>query len=222
VSGPRAPVLLRAYREHGDLQARRRVIEQYLPLVKAVARRFTQRGEQLDDLVQVGSIGLINAVDRFRPERGVELGAFAAPTIIGEIKRHLRDRTWPVSVPREMRESRAVTSVVTGEEEPAPRPEGQQEGLTDAEDRAVLAAAFRMLEPNERRIVYLRFFNDLSQDAIGAELGLSQVQVSRALRRALEKLRGEIGSIDVEGPLTRGEASCSVEHVGKATNGGAP
>jgi RNA polymerase sigma-B factor len=221
VSGPRPAVLLRAYREHGDLQARRRVIEQYLPLVRAVARRFTQRGEQLDDLVQVGSIGLINAVDRFRPERGVELGAFAAPTIIGEIKRHLRDRTWPVSVPREMRESRAVTSVVASEEEPVPRPEGQQEVLTDAEDRAVLAAAFRTLEPNERRIVYLRFFNDLSQDAIGAELGLSQVQVSRALRRALEKLRGEIGSVDVEGPLTREEASCSVEDVAKATNGGA-
>jgi RNA polymerase sigma-B factor len=198
------------------------VIEQYLPLVKAVARRFTQRGEQLDDLVQVGSIGLINAVDRFRPERGVELGAFAAPTIIGEIKRHLRDRTWPVSVPREMRESRSVTSVVASEEEPTPRPEGQHERLTDAEDRAVLAAAFRTLEPNERRIVYLRFFNDLSQDAIGAELGLSQVQVSRALRRALEKLRGEIGSVDLEGTLTHGGARDSVECVSGATNGGSP
>jgi RNA polymerase sigma-B factor len=222
VSGPGAPVLLRAYRENGDLQARRRVIEQYLPLVRAVARRFTQRGEHLDDLVQVGSIGLIKAVDRFRPERGVELGAFAAPTIIGEIKRHLRDRTWPVSVPREMRELRAVSSVVTSEEEPEPRAEMEQEGVGDAEDRAVLAAAFRALEPSERRIVYLRFFNDLSQDAIGDELGLSQVQVSRALRRALEKLRGEIGPIDGERPLTRVEAGDSVECVLEATNGGRP
>jgi RNA polymerase sigma-B factor len=220
VSEPGAPVLLRAYCEHGDLQARRRVIEQYLPLVRAVARRFTQRGEQLDDLVQVGSIGLIKAVDRFRPERGVELGAFAAPTIIGEIKRHLRDRTWPVSVPREMRESRAVSSVVTSEEEP--RAETEQEKVGDAEDRAVLAAAFRALEPSERRIVYLRFFNDLSQDAIGDELGLSQVQVSRALRRALKKLRGEIGPIDGERPLTRVEAGDSVECVLEATNGGRP
>lgn len=222
MSGPRPAVLLRAYREDGDLQARRRVIEQYLPLVKAVARRFAQRGEQLDDLVQVGSIGLIKAVDRFRPERGVELGAFAAPTIIGEIKRHLRDRTWPVSVPREMRESRAATSVVASEEETTSRPEGQQEGLGDAEDRALLATAFRALDPTERQIVYLRFFNDLSQDSIGLELGLSQVKVSRALRRALEKLRGEIGPIDGERPLTHGRAGDSVECASGATNGGSP
>jgi RNA polymerase sigma-B factor len=219
MSGPHARVLLRAYRERGDLRARRRVIEQYLPLVAALARRFADRGERLEDLVQVGSIGLIKAVDRFEPERGLDLGAFAAPTIVGEIRRHLRDRIWPVSVPRHVRESHAVAAVLASEDEPPPLLEADEEA-GDAEDRALLAAAFRALEPTERRIVYLRFFADLSQEAIAAELGLSQVQVSRALRRALEKLRGEIGSVDAEAPLTREDASYSVELV-RATNGGA-
>lgn len=76
-----------------------------MPLVESLARRYARRGERLEDLVQVGSIGLIKAVDRFEPDRGVELGAFAVPNIVGEIKRHLRDRTGPIRVPRRHQEA---------------------------------------------------------------------------------------------------------------------
>src|SRR5438128_9167922 len=97
-------VLLRRYHEEGDLSAREQLIEQYMSLVRSLARRYAYRGEQLDDLVQSGAIGLIKAIDRFDVNRGVELGAYATPTIIGEIKRHFRDRTWAVRVPRALQE----------------------------------------------------------------------------------------------------------------------
>jgi RNA polymerase sigma-B factor len=107
-TNPGAPVdpghdpgaLLRVYRRTGDPAARERLIELYLPLVHALARRFAHCGEGADDLVQVGSIGLIKAIDRFDPERGSDLAGFAVPTITGEIKNHLRDRCAPVRVPR--------------------------------------------------------------------------------------------------------------------------
>jgi RNA polymerase sigma-B factor len=83
-----------------DLERRERLIEQQLPLVRSLARRYAHRGEQLEDLVQVGTIGLIKAVDRYEPTRGVEFIAFAVPNILGEIKRHLRDRCSPIRVPR--------------------------------------------------------------------------------------------------------------------------
>src|SRR3954447_7632806 len=98
--------LQRAYRLHGDLAARERLIEAYLPLARALARRFAHRGEQIEDLEQVGTLGLIKAVDRFEPALGVDLAAFAAPTIVGEIKRHLRDRSGLIRVPRREQESK--------------------------------------------------------------------------------------------------------------------
>src|SRR5678816_1605550 len=97
-------VLLRRYHEHGDLQAREQLIEQYMSLVRSLARRYSYRGEQLDDLVQIGSIGLIKAIDRFDLSRGVELTTYAPPNIIGEIKRHSRDKGWSVRVPRGLQE----------------------------------------------------------------------------------------------------------------------
>ena len=99
--------LLRAYREEGDLSARERLIEDYLPLVVSIARTLAHRGERLEDLVQVGSIGLIKAVDRFEPRREVEFAAFAIPNIVGEIKRHLRDRCNPIRIPRRYQEASA-------------------------------------------------------------------------------------------------------------------
>jgi RNA polymerase sigma-B factor len=90
-----------------DSEARERLIEQQLPLVESLARRYAHRGEQLEDLVQVGTIGLINAVDRYEPTRGVELTAFAVPSILGEIKRHLRDRCGAIRVPRRYQETSA-------------------------------------------------------------------------------------------------------------------
>src|SRR5215207_6899337 len=96
--------LLRQYHRHGDLGARARLIQQYLPLVRRLARRHVGHGEQFEDLVQVGSIGLIKAIDRFELERGVDLATYAIPTIDGEIKRHLRDRAWPIRIPRRLQE----------------------------------------------------------------------------------------------------------------------
>src|ERR1700742_2802188 len=96
--------LLRRYHEEGDLQAREQLIEQYMSLVRSLARRYSYRGEQLDDLVQIGAIGLIKAIDRFDIERGVELTTYATPNIIGEIKRHFRDKGWAVRVPRGLQE----------------------------------------------------------------------------------------------------------------------
>jgi RNA polymerase sigma-B factor len=90
----------------GDLAARERLIEAYLPLARALARRFAHRGEQVEDLEQIATIGLIKAVDRFEPALGVDLAAFAAPTIVGEIKRHLRDRSGLIRVPRRQQESK--------------------------------------------------------------------------------------------------------------------
>src|SRR6266581_2394156 len=96
--------LLRRYHERGDLAAREQLIETHMSLVRSLARRYSYRGEQLEDLIQSGAIGLIKAIDRFDVNRGVELGAYATPNIIGEIKRHFRDRTWAVRVPRALQE----------------------------------------------------------------------------------------------------------------------
>jgi len=106
VEGDHTLELLEAYRERGDLGARDRLVDYYLPLVRSLARRYGHRGEQLDDLVQVGAIGLLNAIDRFDPHRGVNFAAFAVPTVVGEMRRHFRDRTWPVRVPRRLQDLR--------------------------------------------------------------------------------------------------------------------
>src|SRR5215510_6594379 len=99
--------LQRAYHVDGNVGAREQLIEAYLPLARSLARRFAHRGERVEDLVQVASIGLIKAVDRFEPSRGVDFAAFAAPTIIGEIRRHLRDRSALIRVPRREQEASA-------------------------------------------------------------------------------------------------------------------
>src|SRR3977135_3695635 len=93
-------LLLRRYHEEGDLAAREQLIEQYMSLVRSLARRYSYRGEELCELVQNGSIGLIKAIDRFDLTRGVELTTYATPNIIGEIKRNFRDRGWAERVPR--------------------------------------------------------------------------------------------------------------------------
>jgi RNA polymerase sigma-B factor len=99
--------LLGAYRDHGDTRARERLVELYMPLVEMLAHRHDMPGAERDDLVQAGSIGLLNAIERFDPERGEEFAAFAVPTIAGEIKRHIRDRTETVRLPRQLQEASA-------------------------------------------------------------------------------------------------------------------
>lgn len=171
-------VLLCAYHRRGDRGARARVIEQNLPLVHALARRFSRPSEPLDDLVQIGAIGLIKAVDGFREERGSDLGAYAVPTIVGELRRHVRT---------------AGSSRLDGPQLEALDGDALEDGARGQEDvsevRELVRAAFGALSPRERRIVALRFFRDWSQQAIGAEVGLSQVQVSRVLSTSLVKMR---------------------------------
>src|SRR5215218_6159710 len=88
----------------GDLGAREALVERYLPLVRHLARRYSRASEPLEDLVQVGSIGLLNAIDRYDPATGTAFSSYAVPTILGEIRRHFRDRTWSVRVPRSLKE----------------------------------------------------------------------------------------------------------------------
>jgi RNA polymerase sigma-B factor len=109
-------ILLRRYHEEGDLAAREQLIEQYLSLVRSLARRYSYRGEQLEDLVQIGCIGLIKAIDRFDLDRGVELTTYATPNIIGEIKRHFRDKGWAVRVPRGLQELNVQLSKIVEEQ----------------------------------------------------------------------------------------------------------
>src|SRR5215213_2729593 len=97
--------LLSAYREGGDERARARLVELHMPLVEALAHRHDRRGAEHDDLVQAGSIGLLNAIERFDPKRGEEFVAFAVPTVEGEMKRHIRDRTGAVRLPRRLHEA---------------------------------------------------------------------------------------------------------------------
>lgn len=99
----------------GDPDARRQVVERYLPLVRSLALRFQQRGEPVDDLIQVASLGLLRAIDRFDPARGLAFSSFAVPTVLGEIRRHFRDRTWGIHVPRQLQESSARMSKVRAE-----------------------------------------------------------------------------------------------------------
>jgi RNA polymerase sigma-B factor len=97
-------ILLRRYHEQGDLQAREQLIERHMPLVRSVARGYLNRGEQLDDLVQIGAVGLIKAIDRFDPSRGYELTTYVYPTVRGEIMRHFRDHGSSAHVQRSIQE----------------------------------------------------------------------------------------------------------------------
>ena len=242
-------ILLRRYHEQGDLQAREQLIEQYMSLVRSLARRYSYRGEQLEDLVQIGAIGLIKAIDRFDLDRGVELTTYATPNIIGEIKRHFRDKGWSVRVPRGLQElnvklSRLIEQLTVQLGRSPTIPElakaagVEEEEVLEAlesgraysslslsvggggddddldplesigtvehqyevsEDRAVLAPGFRALDERERKILQLRFFEGLTQSQIAQQVGISQMHVSRLIRRSLEKIREAI-DVDEETP----------------------
>ena len=96
-------LLIRLHR-HGDATAREALVERFLPLARQLARRYQHGGEQLDDLIQVASLGLLKAIDRFDPDRETAFSSFAVPTILGELKRHFRDKGWSVRVPRDLQE----------------------------------------------------------------------------------------------------------------------
>jgi RNA polymerase sigma-B factor len=215
------------------------LVERHLPLVRHFARRYTGRGEPLDDLLQAGALGLVKAVDRFDPGRGLEFSTYAAPTILGEIRRHFRDRTWAVHVHRGLQELSAeitrYAAELTQELDRAPRvaelaarsgrteeeviealacaaaysadsleaPAGEDRTLGDtvgSEDQALvdvelhesLGPALATLTDRERRILQLRFYGNQTQSQIAAQLGISQMQVSRLLTRTLARLREQL------------------------------
>jgi RNA polymerase sigma-B factor len=218
---------------------RARIIEDLLPLATHLAARFRNRGEPFDDLAQVANLALIKAVDGFDPHRGVSFSSYAVPFIAGELKRHFRDKTWHVRVPRRLQElslqiNRATDELTQrlgrsptvsdlalhleiGEEETIEAleaagayhslsldaPAGGEDGastlvdLIGSEDaelagvdaRVALPPLLATLPVREQRILAMRFFGNLTQSQIAAELGISQMHVSRLITKALSTLR---------------------------------
>lgn len=243
--------LFRRYKEEGDMDAREKLVMSHLNLVRFLANKFKNRGEPLDDLVQVGYLGLLKAIEGFDPSRGLEFTTYATPTILGEIKRHFRDKGWSVRVPRRLQELSAkvnqATDTLTTQLQRSPTIEevadyldasvdevleamesssayssvplegtGSSEGedapsiidryasedneLSFTDDRLVIEEALQSFSPREREVIELRFLKGMTQIEIAQQLGISQVQVSRLLRRTLKKIQDKI---DPEGVITR-------------------
>jgi len=243
--------LFHHYRATRDAAARDQLIERFLPLARSIALRFSSRRDTLEDLLQVATIGLINAVDRFDPARGVAFSTYAVPTISGEVKRYFRDRTWSVRPPRALQElalrvdaavaeltedNRAPTvaelarklgepqelvlealhahharygvsmqAQLGSEDDGAARLEDRL-GLDDAafdvaEERVMLERLLRMVTERDRRVLRMHFELDMTQREIGDVLGVSQMQVSRIIRYALQRMR--LGAAHSEELLAR-------------------
>ena len=222
----------------------------HLNLVRFIANKFKNRGEPIDDLIQVGYLGLLKAIDRFDPSRGLEFTTFATPTIMGEIKRHFRDKGWSVRVPRRLQELSAkvnqATDTLTSQLQRSPTiaeiadyldatvdevleamesssayssvsleaPSGaddddtpsvidryatEDSDLAFTDDRIIIEEALASFSPRERDVIEMRFLKGMTQIEIAEKLGISQVQVSRLLRRTLKKIQDKI---DPEGVMT--------------------
>lgn len=237
--------LFKRYKETGDEQAREQLVLAHLNLARFLASKFKNRGESLDDLVQVATIGLIKAIDRFDISRGLEFTTFATPTIMGEIKRHFRDKGWSVRVPRRLQElSAKVTQVsdkLTEKLQRSPSvdeiaqalgvsvdevleamesahaytsvsldvPQGDDddgtqsstvidkyalvdEDLESSDDRIVLEQAIKDFSEREQQIIRMRFLEGFTQVEIAQKLQISQVQVSRLLRKTLQKFQEKL------------------------------
>lgn len=243
--------LFRKYKQNGDMDAREQIVMSHMNLVRFLANKFKNRGEPIDDLMQVGYLGLLKAIDRFDPERGLEFTTFATPTILGEIKRHFRDKGWSVRVPRRLQELSSkvnqATDVLTTQLQRSPTideiadyldatvdevleamesssaytsisletPTGsdsddspsiidryatEDDDLNFTDDRLIIEEAMRGFSPREREIVELRFLQGLTQVEIAERMGISQVQVSRLLRKTLQKVQDKI---DPEGVMSK-------------------
>ncbi|MFD8547289.1 RNA polymerase sigma factor SigF [Streptomyces sp. NPDC059649] len=226
---------------HEYQYVRNTLIEMNMSMVRYVARRYRSRADDMEDIIQVGTIGLIKAIDRFDLAREVEFSTFAVPYILGEIKRFFRDTGWAVHVPRRLQELRSelakakeqlhndldreptvrelAAHLELSEEEvieglvaangytagsldaPSDPDPGDQRrpladvlgeddpGLETVEDLHTLAPLLQTLDDRERRLIELRFGQEMTQSEIGAELGVSQMHVSRLLSRILSRLR---------------------------------
>jgi len=239
--------LLVRYHKHGDQGARERVIQEQLPLAEFLARKFSGRGEPVDDLVQVASVGLIKAVDRFDVDRQIEFSTYATPNILGEIKRYFRDKGWAMRVPRGLQELRQSAKEVIRDEtvktgrspslqELAETLDADVEGVAEAltlgrayntaslnapvshdepdgdtimdlqaddyapidglEEKILLQEAIGGLKDQQQQILKLRFNEGKTQTEIADQIGVSQMHVSRLLRRALEDLRRELDEME--------------------------
>jgi RNA polymerase sigma-B factor len=231
--------LLIRYHADGDLHAREELVERFVLFACELAFCYRYTNEPFEDLLQVACLGLIKAVDRYEPERGTKFTSYAAPTILGELKRHFRDKGWALRVPRGLQEramavnretetlsknlgrsptvrevanalalsveevleaSEAAASYETASlDAPVARDDGESAllvelvgeddtayGLVDSRD--AIAATWKALPELERKVLELRFIEDLTQREIGDRIGYSQMHVSRLLRRALNRL----------------------------------
>lgn len=223
---------LRRLSTHPDADLREEIAERAAWLATRAARRFANCGEPFDDLVQVANIGLLNAIDRFDPAHGVPFGAFATPTIMGELRRYFRDHTWALHVSRRAKDLRpavnAASEALAKELHRSPRiseiaararipeeavietleannayrshaldPAGHNAPAVEANldgvlDREVIAGLLDQLQPRERRILYLRYFEELSQAQIAEQIGTSQVHVGRLIAASLAELRDRL------------------------------
>jgi RNA polymerase sigma-B factor len=234
--------LLRRYHERGDVSAREELVQRHLPLVRSLARRYAGRGESIEDIEQVGAIGLIKAIDRYELTRDVALTTYATPNVVGEIKRHFRDRGWAIRIPRALQElnvkmsgalerltaklgrSPSITELAreldaTPEQvleameagsaySPVSLSAGpsadedldlmevigrEDEAFDRTEERASLEPALDTLPDREREILRMRFEEGLTQTQIAERVGLSQMHVSRLIRKSLERMRASLG-----------------------------
>jgi RNA polymerase sigma-B factor len=237
--------LFRRYLDPRDPLDRDAITERFLPLARRLARRYQRPDEPFDDLLQVAYLGLVKAIDRYDPARPVAFSSYAVPTILGELRRHFRDRTWAVHVPRDLQElalrvERAVdeharrtgrqpsvreVAAAVGQSEEAvlealeaggayratslQTPRGDEggeggdtlgdaigtdeHGFDHAEQRATLDRLLRLVSERDRAVLRMRFEEDLTQAEIGERIGVSQMQVSRILRAALQRLREGAG-----------------------------
>jgi RNA polymerase sigma-B factor len=240
ISSPDTDVLFRDYRKSRDPATREILVERFLPLARRLARRYERGGESFDDLLQVASLGLVKAVDRYEPDRGVAFSSYAVPTILGELKRYFRDTGWAVHVPRGLQEramkvdqtagkltvrlgrapslaeiaeamgleledvleatgaAQAYDAVSLEAGRDSERPEDgtigetlgeEDERLELVEYGTTIAGTLRALPERDRLVLKLRFVDDMTQSEIAAQIGVSQMQVSRLIRRALDRLR---------------------------------
>lgn len=231
------------FEHRDDPDARRRIVERHERLAYSLAERFVRAGSERDDARQVAALALVKAIDGFDPTVGARFSTYAARTILGELKKARRDKSWDIHVPRSLQErwlaAARARDELTQELGRPPRigeiahrvgttPEailealdagrthsigsldmpvgepggsttvGEMVGSTDpkivrAATRADLSEALEELDDRDRRILYLRFFQGMTQSEIGAEIGVSQMHVSRLLRSALRELRRRIG-----------------------------
>ncbi len=232
--------LFERWQQHGDEAAREQLVARFLPLARSLARRYGRSSEPFEDLLQVASLGLLKAIDRYQADRGHPFQSFAVPTILGEMRRYFRDSGWAIHVPRgaqeralKVRDAQERLSNETGRapnvnqlavylelgvEEvidalqairayetvslDAPRGGGEEDavpygdtlGRDDeryelVELDATVSTALAHLPSRDRMVLQLRFVEDLTQTEIAERVGISQMQVSRLLRRSLEQLR---------------------------------